>query len=232
MMNKQQFLAAVRLNAASVPPEELAALLDYYAEMIDEAMDEGLSEEEAVARLGSWDEIREQIHTYRTEPPPVTAPIAAAEPETHTDSTANPSFAPAEEPAKTKTRSRISLPIWAMPTWAVVLLILTSPVWGTVVLSLLIVLLAVAASLVVIGGALVISLFAVVVALAAVGVVGIPAAFVLLATSGIAPFLLTLGGGLVCAGLAILGGFFCVLFTSLFVDAVKFLYGGIVGLFR
>ena len=224
-MNKQQFLAAVRLNAVSVPPEELTALLDYYTEMIDEAMDEGCSEEEAVARLGSWDEIREQIHTFRAEPNPV--PIIQPQPSFHNAQPETNTAAPASEPAKVKRWKNISL-----PTWAVVLLILTSPVWGTVVLTLLIVLFAVIFSLVVIGGALVISLFAIVVALAVVGVVGIPAAFVLLVTSSIAPFLLTLGGGLVCAGLAILGTLLLLPFASFFVTCVKALYSWIIGLLR
>lgn len=225
-MNKQQFLAAVRLNAATVPPEELAALLDYYTEMIDEAMDEGCTEEEAVARLGSWDEIREQILTFRAE-------TSAAEPIPAAMQQPQPTFDTAHSEANTtapetpKKRNRISL-----PTWAVVLLILTSPVWGTVVLSLLIVLFAVIFSLVVIGGALVLSLFAIVVALAAVGVVGIPAGVVLLATSGIAPFLLTLGGGLVCVGLAILGGLLLAPFGVFFVSSVKLVFRGIAGFFR
>jgi len=224
-MNKQQFLAAVRLNAASVPPEELTALLDYYTEMIDEAMDEGCTEEEAVARVGSWDEIREQIHTFRAEPNPV--PIIQPQPSFHNTQSETNTAAPASEPAKVKRWKNISL-----PTWAVVLLILTSPVWGTVVLTLLIVLFAVVFSLVVIGGALVISLFAVVIALAAVGVVGIGAGVVLLATSGIAPFLLTLGGGLVCVGLAILGGLLLAPFAVFFVSTVKLVFRGIAGFFR
>ena len=230
-MNKQQFLAAVRLNAVSVPPEELSALLDYYAEMIDEAIEEGCSEEEAVARLGNWEEIREQIQTFRADAPPVSSPIpepigtteqisqtGQTEPKSDTDDTAS---------AGIKKRKNISL-----PTWAVVLLILTSPVWGTVVLTLLIVLFAVVFSLVVIGAALVVSLFAVAIVLAVVGFVGIPAAFVLLATSGIAPFLLTLGGGLVCVGLAVLGGLLLFPFVSVFVSFVKWLFSWIVGWFR
>ncbi len=226
-VNKVQFLAAVRLNAANVPPDELEKMLDYYTEMIDEAIDEGCSEEEAVARLGSWDEIREQIHTFRCEDVTASEPIIMETPTEQTENSEKVTPAPAGEPVKKKKRNRISL-----PTWAVVLLILTSPVWGTVVLTLLIVLFAVVFSLVVVGGALVISLFAVVVSLGAVGVVGIPAAFILLATSGIAPFLLTLGGGLVCAGLAILGWFVCGGFLTLFVASVKYLYRGIAGFFH
>ncbi len=220
MMNKQQFLAAVRLNAASVPPEELTALLDYYTEMIDEAMDEGCSEEEAVARLGSWDEILEQIHTFRAEPNPV--PIIQPEMSCHTAQPETNTAVPAIEPAKVKRWKNISL-----PTWAVVLLILTSPVWGTVVLTLLIVLFTVIFSLVVIGGALVVSLFAVVIALAAVGVVGIPAAFVLLFTGSAATGLLSLGCGLVCIGFTILGWFLCITFAKFVAVCVKALFGGI-----
>lgn len=215
-VNKMQFLQAVREQTAGMPSTEINRLLEYYSEMIDEAMEEGLSEEEAVDRLGTWEEICAQIEEFRTSEPQPAEPIKEE---------------PAKEPQnpipEKKPKKRISLPMWA-----VVLLILTSPVWGTVVLTLLIVLFAVIFSLVVIGGALVISLFAVVIALAAVGVVGIPAGVVLLATSGIAPFLLTLGGGLVCVGLAILGGLLLAPFAVFFVSTVKLVFRGIAGFFR
>ena len=214
-MNKDQFLAAVRQEAVSVPQHELEKMLEYYEEMIDEATEEGLCEEEAIARLGTWDEICEQIGAFRIGSPPVSSSPQCQTPPKQ-----------ASEP-KSAARRRVNLPVWA-----VVLLILTSPVWGTVVLTLLIVLFAVVFSLVVIGGALVISLFAIVIALAAVGVVGIPAGVVLLATSGIAPFLLTLGGGLICVGLAILGGLLLAPFAVFFISTVKLVFRGIAGFFR
>ena len=216
IVNKMQFLRAVREKTVHMPPSEVNRLLEYYNEMIDEAVEEGLSEEEAVDRLGTWEEICAQIEEFRTSEP---QPIEAIKEE------------PAKEPKnpipEKKPKKRISLPMWA-----VVLLILTSPVWGAIVLSLGIAVFAVVASLVVIGGALVVSLFAVVLSLAVVGVVGIPAAFVLLVTSSIAPFLLTLGGGLVCAGLAILGTLLLLPFASFFVTCVKALYSWIIGLLR
>lgn len=215
-VNKMEFLKAVREKAIHLPLSEVNRLLEYYNEMIDEAVEEGVSEEEAVARLGTWEEICSQIEDFRTSEP------LPAEPIKEEPATEQQIPTPDEKPKK-----RVSLPMWA-----VVLLILTSPVWGAIVLSLGITAFAVILSLVVTGGALVISLFAVVIALAAVGVVGIPAAFVLLSTSNIAPFLLTLGGGLVCVGLAIIGAMIVIPFTSFFITCIKALFAWIFGIFR
>ena len=60
-MNKQQFLAAVGTQIQSLPQSDVEKSLDYYREMIDDRMEDGLSEEEAVAALGSPEEIAEQI---------------------------------------------------------------------------------------------------------------------------------------------------------------------------
>lgn len=209
-MNKDQFLAAVRQEAVSVPQHELEKMLEYYEEMIDEATEEGLCEEEAIARLGTWDEICEQIGAFRIGSPPVSSSPQCQTPPKQ-----------ASEP-KSAERRRVNLPVWA-----VVLLILTSPVWGAIVLSLGIAVFAVIASLVVVGGALVISLFAVVLCLAVVGVVGIPTAFVLLFTGSAATGLLSLGCGLVCIGFTILGWFLCITFAKFVAVCVKALFGGI-----
>ena len=215
-MNKVQFLSAVRERTADLSQNEGSRLLEYYAEMIDEAVEEGASEEEAVARLGSWEDICAQIADFRIVEPITEHPASGDA--NQTQETPKPE----KKPGK-----RISL-----PTWAVVLLILTSPVWGVVVLSLGIAVLAVIASLVVIGGAVVFSLFAVVLCLAAVGIVGIPASFVLLVTSSAAPFLLTIGMSLFCVGCAILGWFLSIAFFRFFAASVRFLYGGIRGCFH
>lgn len=211
-VNKMQFLQSVREQTAGMPLTEINRLLEYYNEMIDEAKEEGMSEEEATAHLGTWEDICAQIEEFRTSEPQQTEPIKEE---------------PAKEPQNPipdkKQKKRISLPMWA-----VVLLILTSPIWGAIVLSLGIAVFAVVASLVVTGGALVISLFAVVLSLAVVGVVGIPAAVVLFFTGSIATGLLSLGGGLVCGGFAILGWFLCIAFAKFVAVCVKGLFGGIV----
>ena len=60
-MNKQAFISSLRGRLASLPPEDLEERLAFYNEMIDDRMEEGLSEEEAVAQVGDVDEIVTQI---------------------------------------------------------------------------------------------------------------------------------------------------------------------------
>ena len=60
-MNKREFLDKLRGRLIGLPEDELAGHLDFYAEMIDDRMEEGLSEEEAVAAIGSIDEIEAGI---------------------------------------------------------------------------------------------------------------------------------------------------------------------------
>ena len=60
-MNKKEFLRVLSRSLRGMPRTERAQSLEYYGEMIQDRMEEGLSEEEAVARLGSADEIARQI---------------------------------------------------------------------------------------------------------------------------------------------------------------------------
>ena len=60
-MTKQEltFILAEKLNG--LPWEEVERSMEYYDEMINEHMEEGMSEAEAIAALGSVDEIAQQI---------------------------------------------------------------------------------------------------------------------------------------------------------------------------
>lgn len=60
-MNKNEFLTELRKSLAGLPEEDIQKSIDYYSEMIDDRVEEGLPEEEAVADLGSIEEIRNQI---------------------------------------------------------------------------------------------------------------------------------------------------------------------------
>lgn len=60
-MNKYEFLAQLRKSLETIPEEDARASVDYYAEMIDDRMEEGLSEEEAVAAIGDVKEIARNI---------------------------------------------------------------------------------------------------------------------------------------------------------------------------
>ncbi|MBQ7343995.1 MAG: DUF1700 domain-containing protein [Clostridia bacterium] len=60
-MNKYEFLAAIRQGLDGIDKNNIDRSLDYYREMIDDRIDEGLTEEEAVAALGSVDGIVAEI---------------------------------------------------------------------------------------------------------------------------------------------------------------------------
>lgn len=60
-MNKSEFLAALREKLNGVPEEDINKSLDFYEEMIDDRVEDGMSEEEAVEALGSMEEIINQI---------------------------------------------------------------------------------------------------------------------------------------------------------------------------
>ena len=60
-MTKLQFLLALHDKLAGLPRNEVEERLNFYSEMIEDRMEDGLSEEEAVAAVGSIDEIAAQI---------------------------------------------------------------------------------------------------------------------------------------------------------------------------
>lgn len=60
-MNRQAFLEALELQLGSLSAAERERSLAFYAEMIDDRMEGGASEEEAVATLGPVEEIAAEI---------------------------------------------------------------------------------------------------------------------------------------------------------------------------
>ena len=56
-MSKQEFLSRLKEELSGLPEDDIAERLDFYAEMIDERMDDGLSEEEAVADIGPIEKV-------------------------------------------------------------------------------------------------------------------------------------------------------------------------------
>ena len=51
-MTKYEFLEKLKSGLHGLPDKELKSSLEYYGEMIDERIEGGLSEEDAVAQLG------------------------------------------------------------------------------------------------------------------------------------------------------------------------------------
>lgn len=59
-MSKQEFLAQLRKGLSGLPKDDIDGRLMFYEEMIDDRIEEGLSEEEAVSAIGPADKIIEQ----------------------------------------------------------------------------------------------------------------------------------------------------------------------------
>lgn len=200
-MTKLKFLLELEKKLSALPQEDIEEQLTFYCEMIEDRVEEGIAEEEAVAQIGVIEEIAAQILAEHT------SEKAACGEEIVT---AEEVFA-AEEGKSKRTYK----------TWEIVLLVLGSPIW----ISLLIAVLAVAFSLVVsvlaIGFSLVVSLWAVVVSLWAVFVALVACAAVLpvaavyfICIDYVLSGLAVIGASLVCGGLAIFFFYGCKLATK------------------
>lgn len=64
-MTKNEFLLSLREALCSLPEDEIDERVAFYSEMIDEGIDDGLSEEEAVASIGGTDGIAAHILSER-----------------------------------------------------------------------------------------------------------------------------------------------------------------------
>lgn len=165
-MTKVRFLLSLHDRLSGLPQDDVEERLSFYSEMIEDRIEEGVSEEQAVAELGSVDEVAAQIV--------------------------------ADIPLSKIARAKIK-PKRRMKAWEIMLLVLGSPVW----LSLLIAAAAVLFSLYVVIWVVVVSLWAVFVSLAAAAAIGVAVCIVFALSGRGAEGLAMLGAGIVCAGLAI-----------------------------
>ena len=60
-MNKEEFLKELRRKLSGLSQNDIEERISFYGEMIDDRMEEGLSEEDAVAGIGTVDSVVEQI---------------------------------------------------------------------------------------------------------------------------------------------------------------------------
>ena len=165
-MDKQEFLARLRDGLAGLPREDIEERLAFYSEMIDDRMEEGLSEAEAVAAAGSVEEIVAQ--------------------------------AVADVPFAKLARERIKRRTRLSPV-KVLLLVLGSPVWLSLVIALAAVVFSVYVSL----WSVIVSLWAVFGSLAASSVGVMLAGGVVAMGGDTLPGIALVGAGLVAAGLSI-----------------------------
>ena len=60
-MNKLEFLKRLRKSLSGVSKKEKKERLNFYEEMIEDYIEEGLTEEQAVSKIGSTENIARQI---------------------------------------------------------------------------------------------------------------------------------------------------------------------------
>ena len=60
-MRKEEFISKLRKKLSGMPKKEIEDRLNFYSEMIDDKIEEGILEDDAVSSLGSIDSIAEQI---------------------------------------------------------------------------------------------------------------------------------------------------------------------------
>ena len=119
-MNKLEFINALGEKLTLLPPEEVTGILSYYAESIDDRMEDGMDEEAAIASLGSIDELAQKILAEQEH----LVPPAAPEPPKF-DQEIPSDVPPIPEPKKRR-----------MSPGIIVLLVLGSPVWLSLALGL------------------------------------------------------------------------------------------------
>ena len=189
-MNKEEFLSELRRKISGLPHEDIEERIAFYSEMIDDRMEDGLPEEEAVAGIGTVDGIVEQIM----------------------------SEIPLSKLVREKVKSKRSL-----KAWEIILLVLGSPVWLPILISVL----AIVLSLYVIIWAVAVCIYAACFSMAAGAVGGIAGLFISLFKGDPAVALFSLGAAAVCAGLAILLLYVSVWITKLILKMTKRIILGI-----
>ncbi|MBR2782823.1 MAG: DUF1700 domain-containing protein [Firmicutes bacterium] len=205
-MTKEEFLNELRSRLSFLPSSEVAPFISYYREMIEDRMEEGMSEADAVAGLGDIGRIVEVIQYDM----PVTSLVVSSV---------------KEKTNQAKARAESRWPAWGKGL-LVALLIIGSPLW----ISLLIAAGAVLFSLLAVKLSVIIAVAAVVVALAVASIAAVAAGVVALFTDpplGLA----LLGLGLLGCGLSVFAYLLAVIIIKGIIQLIKLLFRWIKGLF-
>ena len=171
-MTKSEFLTALGARLSALSPEDKQRSLDYYGEMIDDRIEDGVAEEEAVAAIGAIDDIVSEIV--------------------------------AEMPIAKLVKQKLK-PKRAFRVWEIVLLALGSPVWISLLIAAVAVVLAVYVAL----WAVVVSLCCIPVCFAVCAPVGVLMSVKLAANGSVGGGIFIFGASLALAGLAIFAYFAC-----------------------
>lgn len=195
-MNKKEFLLKLKKGLHGLPQADIDERLTFYSEMIDDRMEEGLTETEAVEAIGSVNDVTAQILTET----------------------------PLTKIVKEKVKPNRTLRIWE-----IVLIVLGSPIW----LSLLIAVAAVILSVYIVVWSAVVVLWSAEASFAACWLGGIATAVIFAFQGNGLSGLVMLSAGIFFAGLSIFLFFGCkaatkgiVLLTGKIALGIKSLFVG------
>lgn len=203
-MSKQDFLNSLKVKLSDLPKDDVNERLNFYSEMIDDMIEEGLYEEEAVKSIGSVDDIASQIIS-------------------DTSNVKNDVKRDVNNDAKTdnkKTKRRLK-------GWEIALLILGSPLW----IPLLIAAVSIIISLYAVLWSVIVALWSVFATLVGSFVGGVVSGMIFIcigkALSGAAIIALAIA----CAGISIFAFFGCLYATKGAVYLRKKTFIGIKNIF-
>ena len=171
-MTKIEFLDGLKKELSGVPDEDIVRSIEFYSEMIDDRIEDGRTEEEAVADIGDVKDVARQILS--------------------------------EIPISKLVKERVK-PKRKLQALEIVLIVLGSPIW----LSLLIAAFSVLLSVYVVIWSVVISLWSVFVSLVAGGLGGIAAGVIFICVGNLLTGLSIFSASLVLMGLSIFAFFGC-----------------------
>lgn len=183
-MTKFEFIFSLKNKLSNLPTDELDERLSFLDEMIDDRIEDGLSEDEAVLAIGSVEEVAQQII--------------------------------ADIPLSKIAKERIK-PQRRLKAWEIVLIVLGSPIWFSILISAL----AVVFSLYVSLWAVVISLWAVFASLIACALSSATAGIGFIIGGKKHSGFALIGAALVCSGLCIFTFFSCKWATKATVSLAK-----------
>ncbi len=166
-MTKLEFLAQLEKLLCGLPQDDIQKSLEFYSEMIDDRIEDGFSEEEAISQIGNIGDIAKQILM--------------------------------DIPLPKLVKKKIT-PRRRMGALEIVLLILGSPIW----LSLFISMIAVVLSLYISLWSVIISLYSVAASLIACTIGGAVSGVTFIFSGKYAAGVFMIGAGILCLGLGIL----------------------------
>ena len=187
-MNKVEFINALQEKLSNIPLKEVEERISFYSEMIDDKIEDGIREEDAVNQIGSVDEVINQILKE--------IPLS-----------------------KIVKEKRKTIKSKQLKAWEIVLLALGSPIWISLLIAFLAILLSIYVSL----WSVVILVCAMFVSFIGCSIIGLIAGLIFCLSQQVNYGLMLVGASLILAGLSIFMFFLSKLCIISIIKFTKFI---------